>query len=110
MAATTQLSKIADLTERLGPLAGKQRGMPIETDEWNTIVDVLRGLLEIDHAQEDSAQSDLEQRFALKDHDHLGQVTLAWLDPSLQSSVGDGGGGVATRAAIASIQQKVDAL
>src|SRR5690242_15798860 len=111
MAATTQLAKIADLTERLAPLAGKQRGMPIEHDDWNALVDVLRGLLEIDHAQEDSAQSDLEQRFAPKSHDHLGQVTLAWLDPSLQSTVGDGGGGgVATRTAIASIQQKVDAL
>ena len=89
MAATTQLAKIADLTERLAPLAGKQRGMPIEHDDWNALVDVLRGLLEIDHAQEDSAQSDLEQRFALKEHDHLGQVTLAWLDPSLQSAVGE---------------------
>src|SRR5262245_12036125 len=110
MAATTQLAKIADLTQRLAPLGGKQRGMPIEHDERNTIVDVLRGLLEIDHAQEDSAQSDLEQRFALKSHDHLGQVTLAWLDPSLQSSLSDGGDGVTTRAAIAAIQQKVAAL
>src|SRR5450756_1444233 len=110
MPATDQLPKIADLVQRLVPLGGKQRGMPIEHDEWNAIVDVLRGMLEVEHAQEDSAQTSLEQRFALKDHDHLGQVTVAWLDPSLQASVSAGGDGVTTRTAIAQMQQQVTAL
>ena len=110
MPATSQLPKIADLVQRLTPLGGKQRGMPIEHDEWNTIVDVLRGMLEVDHAQEDSAQTNLEQRFALKDHDHLGQVTVAWLDPSLQPSLNAAGDGVTTRTAIAQMQQQVTAL
>ena len=110
MAATTQLSKISELADRVSTLGGKQRGMPIDAGDWNAVVDVLRGLLEIDRAQEDNSQSSLESRFALRDHDHLGQVTVAWLDPSLQMSLGAGGDGVATRSAIADIQQQVAAL
>ena len=43
--------RIDGLNDRLTPLAGKQRGMRIEAEEWNTLIDVLRGLLAIDRAQ-----------------------------------------------------------
>src|SRR5215213_6569203 len=110
MPATNQLPRIAELVDRLAPIGNKQRGMPIEHDEWNTLVDVMRGILEVDHAQEDSAQQTLEQRFALADHDHLGQVSLSWLDPSVQSSVGGGGASVSSRTVVADIHRQVDAL
>ncbi|HEX5414792.1 MAG TPA: hypothetical protein VFZ25_03940 [Chloroflexota bacterium] len=110
MPATNQVSKIADLVQRLEPLGAKQRGMPIEHDEWNAIVAVLQGVLEIDRAQEESAQSGLEQRFALKDHEHLGQVTVAWLDPTLQQALANGTTGVTPRIALADMQQQVTAL
>src|SRR5829696_3543031 len=100
MAATSQLPKIADLIGRIGGLSAKQRGMRIEAEDWNTLVDVLRKVLEIDRAQEESAQSSLEQRFAPRDHEHLGQTSVAWLDPSLQTTIGKGVG-TSTRVVIA---------
>jgi hypothetical protein len=110
MPGTTQLTAISEMVDRIGPLAGKQPGMPIEADDWNTLVDVLRGVLELQHAQEDTAQSSLEQHFAPQSHDHLGQVTTSWLEPSLQTAVTGVDGGVTTRAAIALMQQQVSAL
>ncbi len=109
MAVTNQLPRIADLTGRIGSLGGKQRGMPIEAADWNALVDVLRGMLEIDRSQEDSAQSTLEQRFALKVHEHLGQVTMAWLDPALQATVNQTSD-TGSRVVISDLRQKVDGL
>ena len=53
MPATNQLSKIVDLVDRVSKLDGKQRGMRIEADDWNALVGVLQGMLEVDRAQED---------------------------------------------------------
>jgi len=110
MAAIRPLSRIADLVERLAPLNGKQRGMPIEHQEWNTLIDVVQGLLEIDRAREEGDRADLENRFALRSHEHLGQVNGAWLDADLQAGLGGGGGGPSVRAALADTESKVGSL
>ena len=52
MADASQLEKIAALVDRLEPLRAKRRGMPIEAEEWNALVDALQDVLEIDRAQE----------------------------------------------------------
>ena len=109
MAATTQLPKIAEFVDRIGGLGAKQRGMRIEANDWNALVDVLKGVLEIERAQEDTTQSALDQRYALRDHEHLGQVTMAWLDPALQASLAQTTGSPA-RQSLAELQQKVDSL
>src|SRR5437867_4954696 len=93
---TSQLQRIADLVQRAGTIAAKQRGMRIEAEDWNTIVDILLGVLQIDRLQEQSQAAQLEQRFALRDHEHLGEVNVAWLEPSLQSGLA-GSNGVTTR-------------
>lgn len=107
--ATNQLTKIAELTDRAGRLTGKQRGMAIEADDWNALVDVVRGILAIDRAQEDGTQAALDQRYAAKQHEHLGQVTSAWLDPALQGTVG-GATDSASRIQLAALQQQVQGL
>lgn len=108
MAETTnQLERIADLVTRAGAISRKQRGMRIEAEEWNTLVDILLGVLQIERLQEDSRQTQLEQRFSPRDHEHLGEVTLAWLDPDLQSRLGSGSGTVSTRTALADIDRKL---
>jgi hypothetical protein len=107
---TTQLPRIAGLVDRLGPLAGKQRGMQLDAQDWNTLVDVVLGALQIDRAQEETAQTSLEERFALRTHEHLGQVAADWLDPALQGRLGDGGASVSTRTALADMAQKVESL
>lgn len=110
MAATNQLQRIASLVERLGPIAKKQRGMRIEAEEWNALVDVLLGVLQVDRAQEESTRTALEQRFATKVHDHLGEVGLSWLDADLQSRTGAQQGSIPTRTALAEMEKKIQGL
>lgn len=88
-----QLSKIGALTEKLAGLGAKTRGMSIEADDWNALVAVLQGILEVDRQQEDQRQAQLAQNFAPLEHEHLGDVTSAWLDADLQAKVGTSSAG-----------------
>ena len=54
MATTNQLERIGALVDRLGPLAAKTRGMRIEAGEWNTLVDIVLGVLQVERAQAES--------------------------------------------------------
>jgi hypothetical protein len=110
MATSNQLERISSLTDRLGPIAKKQRGMRIEAEEWNALVEVLLGILVVDRAQEESTQVALEQRFALKDHEHLGEISLTWLDADLQTRLGGQQAPVSTRTLLAEMEQKVQSL
>jgi hypothetical protein len=107
MATTGRLGDIAALNDQLGPLGGRQRGQPIQADQWNALVDVLRGILEIDRAQETGVAQSLADSFARADHEHLGQVSLAWLDSDLQARLGDGAGSVSIRAALADVTARL---
>ena len=86
--ADTQLLKIAALTDRLSALGGKARGMPIEAQDWNGLVAVLQGILEIDRTQQEQQRAALSENFAPRAHEHLGQVAAAWLDADLQGHLG----------------------
>jgi len=112
MATTLQLERIGALVDKLDPLDAKQRGMRIQADEWNALVDVLRGVLEIDRTQEDGVQTNLARAFAAIDHQHLGQVSLSWLDADLQARVGGAqdGGSVSVRAALSEAAQTLAGL
>src|SRR5262245_3930466 len=109
MATTGRLDTIAALTDQLVPLGDRQRGMPIEAEQWNTLVTVLRGILEIDRAQETGVAQSLADTFARADHQHLGEVTLSWLDPDMQGRVtdGSGGGSLSVRAALTEVSARV---
>lgn len=110
MAATNQLQKIAALVDRLQPIGNKQRGMPIQAEEWNALVEVLSGILEIDRAQEENAQASLDQKFAPLVHEHLGQVGVTWLDATLQTAVSGGSGDVPTRLVLTDMARKLASL
>jgi hypothetical protein len=102
--------QIAALADKLQPLGGKTRGMPIEASDWNTVIGVLSDVLGIELAQETDASVLADQRYAPIAHQHLGQVTAAWLDADLQQRSADGGGGVATRQALSDMQRQVSSL
>lgn len=110
MPATNQLRKISTLLEQISPLGHKARGMPINPEDWNTLVQVLTGMLEIDHAQEETAQSSLDQHFAPLQHEHVGQVTSSWLDPGVQASFAESGAGVSTRLELSDMDKKLSGL
>ena len=112
MATTLQLERIATLVDKLNPVANKQRGMRIEAGEWNVLIDVLRGILQVDRTQEDSTQSSLAQSFAAIDHVHLGQIDITWLDADLQAQLGgqQSQGSVLTRTALGEATQKITSL
>lgn len=110
MASTTQLERISGLVDKLDPISNKQRGMRIEAEQWNTLVEVLLGVLQLDRLQEQRTENLLEQRFATRDHEHLGQVSLAWLDSDLQARMGGGDNSIATRQLLAEMDQKIRSL
>ena len=74
MASTAQLERVRVLVERLAPLSNAQRGELIRADDWNALVsalvDVARALLDPTAA-------------GVPTHEHIDQVTLAWLHPCL---------------------------
>jgi hypothetical protein len=110
MATVNQLDRIGDLVDRLGPIAGKTRGMRIEAAEWNTLVDVVLGALRVERAQVETTAVTLQDRFAAVEHTHLGDVTEAWLDAALQSRLGDASGPISARTAIAELEARVASL
>jgi hypothetical protein len=110
MASSDRAVRIAALADKLAPLAGKTRGMRIEAEQWNALIDVLSSVLEIDRAQDEDESGLLDQQYARVDHQHLGQVSAAWLDPDLQARTGNGGSSVSTRQALADMAQSVSSL
>jgi hypothetical protein len=110
MAADNSLARIASLVDRLDPLSGKTRGMRIEADEWNSLVDVLLGLLQVERAQVERAQSQLAEGFAAKNHQHLGEVNTAWLDAELQARTGGRDSSLSARALLADMDSKITSL
>ena len=107
--AVSQLNRIADLVQRVGVIGGKQRGMRIEAEEWNALVDVLLGVLQVDRLQEQSQHAQLDERFAPREHEHLGEVNVAWLEPSLQNGLA-GRDAVSTRQVLADMDRKIVAM
>src|ERR671920_2386321 len=86
-----QVERIAQLVASLAPLRGKQRGMRIEAEDWNTLVTTIVAILEIDRRQEEGLGAALADAYAPRTHDHLGSVSLPWLEPDLQTRVGGAG-------------------
>lgn len=86
-------ARMSELLERLRPLGGKRRGMRIEADDWNALVDAVRGVLEV-------AASGAGEPAPQGPHAHLGEIGLDWLGPDLQARiaaagpVGGGGGSI----------------
>ncbi len=83
MASAEQLKRIAELADRLESVSGKRRGLPIEAEDWNTLVAVLRAILDIERLQEDTSGTP-DARYAPANHAHVGAVSREWLDAVLQ--------------------------
>lgn len=99
----------AKLSESLLPLRGKRRGDPINADDWNTVVLACLSILETVQNEQESARARLEASYARREHEHLGEVALSWLDPELQQRLGtsvDAEG----RALVSTLEKKVDEL
>lgn len=99
----------AKLSESLLPLRGKRRGDPINADDWNTVVRACLSILEMVQNEQESARARLEASYARREHEHLGEVALSWLDPELQQRLGtsvDAEG----RALVSTLEKKVDEL
>lgn len=93
--------RIGALLDQLASLGAKRTGMPVDADDWNALVDTVRGVLEVAAAQEAANVATLDQRFAPLDHAHLAQVTNEWLDAQLRAAVGTGSAPTSAGAAVA---------
>jgi vacuolar-type H+-ATPase subunit E/Vma4 len=98
-----QGARITALLDQLAGLGSKRTGMPIDADEWNMLIDTVRGTLEVAAAQDDLTGASLDLRYAPVDHEHLAEVTNEWLDANLRAAVA-GGGSSSAAGAIAGAQ------
>ena len=110
MVAQGQLDRIAALIDRLRPLASKQRGMPVEAEDWNTLVDAVVGVIGIAREQQRGAGTQLEERFAPRAHEHLSEVDIGWLDADLKSNLAQTESTVSTRQAISALTTRIEGL
>lgn len=99
----------ATLSERLLPLRGKRRGDPIQADDWNTVVQACLSILEMVQNEAETARARLEANFARREHDHIGEVSLSWLDPEMQQRIGSAVD-AAGRGVVATLEKRVEAL
>lgn len=101
----TTPASISQISERVRPLAGKQPTMPIAAHEWNVVIDTLLEVLRLEALQQQTANTLLEQKYALREHAHIGAVAFDWLNADLQSRIG-AGVNAATQAAVSGLTQK----
>ena len=81
----TQQTRINALLDQLDGLGAKRTGMPIDADDWNALIDTVRGTLEVAAAQDVATSGALDVRYTPVDHEHLAQVTTDWLAAELRS-------------------------
>lgn len=79
MPTVPELQQLAGLVKQLAPLANKERGELIRAQEWNTLVGAV-----IEVAGAVLAR---DKQNVVPPHEHVEQVTLAWLDPRLRALV-----------------------
>src|SRR5512134_2041235 len=76
MPTPQDLERLRALLGQLTAIGGARRGELIRADDWNALVsaveDIARAVLAIDPAA------------AVPSHEHLDQVTSAWLSPDLR--------------------------
>ena len=97
------------LSERLLPLRTKRRGDPIQADDWNTVVQACLSILQMVQNEEEASRARLEANYARREHDHIGEVSLSWLDPELQQRLGSAVD-AAGKNLVAALEKRVDAL
>ena len=81
--------------------------MPIDADDWNALIDTVRGTLEVAAAQDVATSGTLDLRYAPVDHEHLAQVTTEWLAAELRTTVGGGGPAPSVTATIAGVAARL---
>lgn len=101
------LDKLAPLADKVATLGNKHRGDAIEAADWNAMIDVLHGLLDAVGGQETALTATFDARYATKVHDHVGEVTVDWLDASLRASIGAPGGPITLRATVDDVSKSV---
>ncbi len=79
MTTVADIERLRALVDRLLPLSSRARGEVISADDWNTLVGTL---LEVARAVVDDGTDT-----SVPPHEHLDQVTLAWLEPRLRTLI-----------------------
>lgn len=85
MAQPTTLDLLAQVVKALGGLASVDRGTPLRSSDWNTLVSSVVTLARLVEQRERTAGERLESDFAPAQHDHTGEVDLSWFDPSTRA-------------------------
>jgi hypothetical protein len=71
---------------------GKGAGQPLRAEEWNTLAEAIARLARLAASRERGEAETLAKNYARADHQHLGEVGLAWLDAPTRALVEARGG------------------
>ena len=103
MPTAVELERLKVLAERLEPLARAAPGELILAESWNTLVGVVGELARALLAQDRAAE--------LPAHEHVDQVSLGWLEPSLRALIQRGPlADPVAETRLADIKRRVDRL
>jgi hypothetical protein len=104
----TSAAFFSALAARVEGLGRKARGMRLAAEDWNGLVGTMvEALLNIGRAQ-DEAKAGLDAAYAPIHHEHLGEVTHAWLAPDLLKEIAQGGGSQQILDTLASLQKQIN--
>lgn len=87
MAEDRSLELLGRVVDSLRGIDEQTPGAPLKAADWNLLVGAVSDLAGIIVARAEADRAHLERDFAPAAHEHLGQVTLSWLDGATRALI-----------------------
>lgn len=110
MPTSDSLERVGRIVETLAPLGQLGPGSPLRSGDWNALVAGVLDLARLALARDEVAPEAFENRFALRDHLHLGQVDRSWFDPATAALIDQASTGPELRADVRALKDAVASL
>jgi predicted nucleic acid-binding Zn-ribbon protein len=111
MARVESLELLNSVINDLEPIGQMTTGNPLRAADWNSMVGAVRNLARLIVSREKTTDALLDERYATRNHNHSGQMTLAWFEPGARTLLDEAmTGSVEQRAAVTELRKEMAAL
>ena len=111
MSRVESLELLGSVIDDLEPIGQMTAGNPLRAADWNAMVGTVRNLARLIVSREKTTDALLNERYATHDHNHSGQMTLAWFEPGARTLLDEAmTGAVEQRAAVSELRKEMVAL
>jgi chromosome segregation ATPase len=111
MSRVESLELLSAVIDDLEPIGQMTAGNPLRAGDWNAMVSAVRNLARLIVSREKTTDALLNERYASRDHNHSGQMTLAWFEPGARTLLDEAmSGAVEQRAAVTELRKEMAAL